>query len=172
MSMELKSIFIKLQNNDQSYFDAFYQLTKKQVFYNIVSIVKNYDLSEDILQETYIQFLKNINNIKDENKAIGYLMTTSRNLSYDYFKKHNRIVELENDYLIGEEDADKVDEEILIKKIRNILNDNEFRIFILHVLSELTFEEIKKIVHKPIGTITWTYMNSLKKIRKEIKDEQ
>ena len=172
MSIELKSIFIKLQNNDQSYFDAFYQLTKKQVFYNIVSIVKNYDLSEDILQDTYIQFLKNINKIKDENKAIGYLMTTSRNLSYDYYKKHNRIVDLENEYLIGEEDANKVDEEILIKKIRNILNDNEFRIFILHVLSELTFEEIKKIVHKPIGTITWTYMNSIKKIRKEIKDEQ
>ena len=99
-------------------------------------------------------------------------MTTSRNLSYDYYKKHNRIVDLENEYLIGEEDANKVDEEILIKKIRNILNDNEFRIFILHVLSELTFEEIKKIIHKPIGTITWTYMNSLKKIRKEIKDEQ
>ena len=69
MSMELKSIFIKLQNNDQSYFDAFYQLTKKQVFYNIVSIVKNYDLSEDILQETYIQFLKNINKINNQHNS-------------------------------------------------------------------------------------------------------
>ena len=52
------------------------------------------------------------------------------------------------------------------------LNDIEFKILILHILGELTFNEIKDIVKKPLGTVLWIYNKSLKKVRKELNYEK
>ena len=61
--MELQDLFLKLQEGDFTFFDTFYERSKNVVFYNILSYTKNYDISEDILQETYVKFLAAINNI-------------------------------------------------------------------------------------------------------------
>ena len=42
--------------------------TKYKVFYNILSIVKDEVSAEDILQETYLRFLNNLDKLKKEIK--------------------------------------------------------------------------------------------------------
>ena len=51
--MSLNEVFLELKRGDQSHFNWFYENSKKQLFYNILSYTKNYELSEDLLQETY-----------------------------------------------------------------------------------------------------------------------
>lgn len=170
--MDLQEIFQQLKNGDRSNFATFYEQSKRQVFYNILSLTKNYALAEDLLQDTYVHFLQNLDKIKDGTKAMGYLFTISKNLTLDYFKKNNRMGELEfEDQVPSVDSQSRLNEELLLDRIKNILNDKEFRIFVLHVLDELTFEEIRKIVNKPLGTVLWSYNNSIKKIRKEIQYE-
>ena len=36
---------------------------------------------------------------------------------------------------------------------------------------DLTFDEISKATHKPLGTILWKYNSAIKKLRKELEDE-
>lgn len=48
----------EMQRGDMSHFDSFYRETRKAVFYNIFSYVRDYALSEDVLQETYVRFLE------------------------------------------------------------------------------------------------------------------
>ena len=99
-------------------------------------------------------------------------MVISRNITYDYFKKHNRVVEfdegLENTEGVVEE---KNDSDTLLERIKKILKDKEFEIFVLHTVNDMRFEEIAKIKHRPLGTILWAYNNAIKKIRKELADE-
>ena len=92
--MELQDLFLKLQEGDFTYFDIFYERSKNVVYYNILSYTKNYDISEDILQETYVKFLASINNINKNVNILGYLMKISKNLALDYFKKNKRIIEV------------------------------------------------------------------------------
>ena len=168
--MSLNEVFLELKRGDQSHFNWFYENSKKQLFYNILSYTKNYELSEDLLQETYVKFLTNIKNIDDKVNVLGYLMVMSKNITLDYFKKNNRIETLNEEDICFEDD--KIHETMLVSKIKEILNDIEFKILILHILGELTFNEIKDIVKKPLGTVLWIYNKSLKKVRKELNYEK
>ena len=168
--MSLNEVFLELKRGDQSHFNWFYENSKKQLFYNILSYTKNYELSEDLLQETYVKFLTNIKNIDDKVNILGYLMVMSKNITLDYFKKNNRIETLNEEDISFEDN--KIHETMLVSKIKEILNDIEFKILILHILGELTFNEIKDIVKKPLGTVLWIYNKSLKKVRKELNYEK
>ena len=168
--MSLNEVFLELKRGDQSHFNWFYKNSKKQLFYNILSYTKNYELSEDLWQETYVKFLTNIKNIDDKVNVLGYLMVMSKNITLDYFKKNNRIETLNEEDISFEDN--KIHETMLVSKIKEILNDIEFKILILHILGELTFNEIKDIVKKPLGTVLWIYNKSLKKVRKELNYEK
>ena len=168
--MSLNEVFLELKRGDQSHFNWFYENSKKQLFYNILSYTKNYELSEDLLQETYVKFLTNIKNIDDKVNVLGYLMVMSKNITLDYFKKNNRIETLNEEDISFEDN--KIHETMLVSKIKEILNDIEFKILILHILGELTFNEIKDIDKKPLGTVLWIYNKSLKKVRKELNYEK
>lgn len=168
--MSLNEVFLELKRGDQSHFNWFYENSKKQLFYNILSYTKNYELSEDLLQETYVKFLTNIKNIDDKVNVLGYLMVMSKNITLDYFKKNNRIETLNEEDISFEDN--KIHETMLVSKIKEILNDIEFKILILHILGELSFNEIKDIVKKPLGTVLWIYNKSLKKVRKELNYEK
>ena len=168
--MSLNEVFLELKRGDQTHFNWFYENSKKQLFYNILSYTKNYELSEDLLQETYVKFLTNIKNIDDKVNILGYLMVISKNITLDYFKKNNRIETLNEEDISFEDN--KIHETMLVSRIKEILNDIEFKILILHILGELTFNEIKDIVKKPLGTVLWIYNKSLKKVRKELNYEK
>ena len=168
--MSLNEVFLEIKRGDQTHFNWFYENSKKQLFYNILSYTKNYELSEDLLQETYVKFLTNIKNIDDKVNVLGYLMVMSKNITLDYFKKNNRIETLNEEDISFEDD--KIHETMLVSKIKEILNDIKFKILILHILGELTFNEIKDIVKKPLGTVLWIYNKSLKKVRKELNYEK
>lgn len=159
-----------MQKGNMEYFNAFYEETKKAVFYNIFALTKSHETSEDLLHDTYVKFLKEIKNI-DLNKSIGgYLMMISKNITLDYFKKNNRIElnDEENKY-VEKENKNELDQNLLLEKIKGILKEKEFQIFVLHALNDLTFEEIAKIIKRPLGTVIWSYNNSIKKIKKEVE---
>ena len=54
--------------------------------------------------------------------------------------------------------------------MKKILSDVELQVVVLHVLNDMTHKEISEILKKPLGTITWTYNNAIKKLRKGMKD--
>ena len=166
----LKSYIEEMQKGNMEYFNAFYEETKKAVFYNIFALTKSHETSEDLLHDTYVKFLKEIKNI-DLNKSIGgYLMMISKNITLDYFKKNNRIeLNDEESKYVEKENKNELDQNLLLEKIKGILKEKEFQIFVLHALNDLTFEEIAKIIKRPLGTVIWSYNNSIKKIKKEVE---
>lgn len=165
----LENYIVQFKKGNFDLFDDFYEQVKRPCFYNIYSFVKNHDLSEDLLQETFVRFLKSINSIDENENVLGYLILISRNITLDYIKKHGRVRELyEHEEVVSKDDND-IDKTILLDKVREILKKDQLEIFTLHVLSDLTFEEIAKILKRPLGTVLWSYNSAIKKLRKEIK---
>ena len=164
-------IIEKLLNGELSYFNEFYEKTKYKLFYNILAILKDPVLSEDALQETYLKFLNNLNKLKKEKNILGYLMVVSRNVALDMLKKSSREVQID-DYNLSLVNDNGINFEYsnILLKVKEILSDMEFQIFILHVINEMTHKEISRLLKKPLGSITWTYNNALKKLKKGLKD--
>lgn len=160
------------KKEDFSSFSSFYEKTKKPLFYNIYSLTKSYHDSEELLQETYVRFLETLSRLKEDASVLGYLMVLSRNIALDHLKKKKHIpLEEEEIHRFGNEDKSSFEATSLLCSIQKILKDKEFQIFVLHVLSERTFEEIAKLQKRPLGTILWSYSNAIKKIRKEMPYE-
>ena len=58
-----------------------------------------------------------------------------------------------------------------IKILKEKLSKEDLEIIILHVLDELTFNEISKFKNIPLGTILWKYNKIIKYLRKELNYE-
>ena len=167
--MDLKELLIQLQNDKMEYFDEFYNLTKNKVFYMAYSILQDYHLSEDILQDTYIKFLKHKKKVKVDGNILSYLLEISKNLSLNYVNKHKKVVNIDNIVFKYEEQYQEKFEELkLVKDMKKILNENEFQIVILKIINELTNNEIAQLLNKPLGTVLWTYNNAIKKLRRNL----
>lgn len=167
--MDLKELLIQLQNDKMEYFDEFYNLTKNKVFYMAYSILQDYHLSEDILQDTYVKFLKHKNKVKVDGNILSYLLEISKNLSLNYVNKHKKVVNIDNIIFKYEEQYQEEFEELkLVKDMKKILNENEFQIVILKIINELTNNEISQLLNKPLGTVLWTYNNAIKKLRRDL----
>ncbi|WP_081911574.1 RNA polymerase sigma factor [Clostridium culturomicium] len=55
---------------------------------------------------------------------------------------------------------------LLMNTLLSKLNISEREIVILHLVNDLTFKDISKILNRPLGSIAWQYNSALKKLRR------
>lgn len=170
MEEELIELINKLKNNKMEYFDSFFELTKKKVFFAAYSIIQDYSLAEDFLQNTFVIFLENINKIDTNKSILSYLITIARNQALNYINKHNKISSIEDFKETFHSDDNLNSYKELIPLLKKILDPIDFQILILHVVDELKHREIAEILKLPLGTITYKYNQTIKKIQEELKD--
>ena len=160
----------ELQNGNIEAFDSIYYQTKNIVFYSIFIILKDYQLSEDIMQDTYLKALSKIHTYRRKAHFKSWLITIAKNLAINEFNRRKRemLIDLnENEYMLGSS-ASTVENEVLINQIFKVLSDTEKEIVLLHVIGDLKHREIGKLLDKPIGTVTWIYNKAIKKLQDEV----
>ena len=161
---KIKSVFKKLKNGKQEYFDEFYKLTKTSVYFTVRKFSRDEFFIEDAMQDAYVSFLKNICSVKDD--PLPYLIVTAKNKALDRIRldgKIDKTVEIEN-LVNATEDTYKSDFPLL-NKCREILSDEEF--FILENVAILGYRqtEVAEMLGKPLTTVNYNYKIILKKLR-------
>lgn len=153
------------------YFDEFYESTKRGVYSASYAIVQDHGIAEDVLQETYLRFLEKLPSLHQDRSILAYLMKTAQNLSLNIVKERNRFDDGVDITKMKTEDPPPQDDYIF-SIMKRTLKPKETQIVILHVIKDMTHEQIAEALHKPLGTVLWTYHNAIEKLRKEIdKDE-
>ena len=69
----------------------------------ILKKVKNTDLADDLLQETFIRIHSKIDSLRDETKVQSWVFQIARNIINDYYRKPNLTSEAEVPEIIEEE---------------------------------------------------------------------
>ena len=172
MNKKMRRIIKEFKEKDYSSFDEFYELTNRAVFFSIIPIVKSDDIAADIMQDVYLRFLEKIDQFKEGGNVYAYLSMIGRNLSINYYKREKRLIHSEelletipsDEEVVYEYDSDILD-------LLNILNKDQRMVVALHIINNLKFREIAKIVEKPLGTVLWLYREAMKILRKELGDE-
>ena len=142
----------------------------------LLKITGKSDITEDLVQETFIKLIKNFDKFDIKGKAIfsTYLMTIARNCYLDYLKKYNK--ELQNVDINGfsnnisnEYDyLKKEDYNTLIKEI-NRLPKLQKEVIKLKYLEGYTLDEIAKIQNTTGKTIKSRLFESRKKLKDKLK---
>lgn len=145
----------RLKNNDLTAFDEIYLESKKSVFYVIYLITKSVEDTEDLMQETYLDFLSYYKKLKPDTDIIAFLVTSGKNKALNFYNRNKR----KDDYISKLKNYsysnDKYFDTGLLKTIQDNLSEKEFEVFTLHTLGEYSFKEMSKILNMPIGTLTW-----------------
>ncbi len=172
MNVNLELLVKQLKNGDEKAFDAIYENTHRQLFFVVLPIVKDRDLAEDIVQDTYLQLLKKLEVYQTKN-LLSYLITIARNLAINEYNRRKKIVKIDDfdNYSIIDQVEFKAEAKEAITKALQVLDNLEKNIFLLHVLEGLTHKEIAMIVDKPLGTVTWMYSRSIKKMQERLKGD-
>lgn len=166
---QIHEIIEQLRKKDYSSFDTFYALTKKQVFFAIVSIVKDEDLTEDLMQDTYVKFLEKIDQYRSGENPYAYLSRIGRNLAINtYNKRKKEVVSEEIFETIPSEEVVQEEDEQDILKILDLLDQDEKEVVTLHVINDLKFREVAETMDKPLGTVLWIYNKAIKKLKQEL----
>lgn len=162
---KISHISMMLKKGDLTYFNDFYQLTKKSIYFTISSIFKDRMIQEDLMQETYLTFLDNIKKIDESQEVLAYLVKIAKNKALNLLKIKRR----ETLFYLSEEEFGlytfNIDRNSMLSTIKDVLNEKEYLVFVLKVLGEYSFKEISKISNIPIGTCTWLYQEARKKLK-------
>lgn len=166
----IDQIIKELKTRNYESFDQFYNLTKQQVFYAIISIIKDQMLAEDLLQDTYVKFLEKIDQYIEGSNVTAYLSQIGRNLAINMYNKRKKEIKSEEiiDQIPAEETTKEDDPEIF--KLLDLLDMKEREVVVLHVINDLTFREISEVMKKPLGTVLWIYNKAIKKLKRKVGD--
>lgn len=161
----VREILLELKKNDYSSFDEFYELTNRLVYIMISSIIKNKIIVEDLMQDTYVKFIENIDKISLSSNPTAYLAQIAKNISINTFNKNQKMI-YTSDYFdnYGEQkEESRVDLGII-----DYLEGIDKEIVSLKIIGDLKFREIAEIVNKPLGTVLWIYNKAIKYLKKKV----
>lgn len=166
---EIDQLILKIPHTDNA-FHELYTKTKTIVFAYIMSIIKNYDDSSDILQEVYIKIYLAAKNYESQRKPLAWIFTIARNESYLFLRRKQSNLEYD-DQLSLPQNID-FDTKLLLEELFKILNDLERQVIIMHSLWGLKHFEIAQLLEIPISTSLSNYHRGIKKMKEVWRKNQ
>lgn len=142
----------------------------------LIKITCNKNITEDMVQETFIKLIKNIDkfNIKGKATFSTYLMTIARNCYLDYLRKNNKeLQDVDINYLSNKISSEynyfrNEDYNTLLKEIDK-LPEIQKEVIKLKYLEGYTLKEIAKIQNTTSKTIKSRLFESRKKLKDKLK---
>ena len=164
----------RLKHKDNEAFEYIYEQTKKGVYSIIIAIVKDRQMTEDLMQDTYIKMLKSINQYQVGRNFNAWITQIAKNTALDYYRKQQKtqlVDPIEDINLIDREQLKDNQSDYTLEEMIKPLDSEERQIVLLHVVSEMKFKNIAEIMNKPLGTVLWMYQKALKKIKNSLREE-
>ena len=150
----------------------------KPVYLFVFRLVGNKEDTQDIVQETFIKAWKNISKFDYNLKFKSWIFSIAKNTAIDKLRKKKTINFSSLDINESDFESNIIDDELLpdeifkknesekeLKDALTQLSDNQRLIIHLHISEELTFDEISKVIDKPMNTIKSQYRRSISKLR-------
>lgn len=170
---EEELIIYDVKNGNKEKFGLLVEKYQDSLYTFIFYSVKDEGTAKDILQETFLKALKEINNYKEEGKFKAWLWTIARNKVMDFYRKSSKIVPLEEETLKQQDETSKnALGQIELKHIQNLIEElpSEQKEVIL-MRQYLSFKEIAAVLDCPLGTVLARLNRAIKKIQKSLGED-
>jgi RNA polymerase sigma-70 factor, ECF subfamily len=173
MPYHLDDYLPALASRDEAAFQLIYDETKKGVYSIIIAIVKSKQITEDLMQDTYIKMLEKLDTYQRGRNFSAWLFQIAKNLAYDYVRKESRVstFDPQEQNLLFDKVPDYEPTVInpSLEQMLQPLDDVERQIMLLKAVNDSTFKEIAQTLSKPLGTVLWLYQRALKKMKKHLE---
>ena len=149
---ELHQIFTNLRNNKEKSFNELYEKYNKLIYAIAFAILKNKENSEDIVQIVFTKIYGlEAEKLPTSNEA-SWLYTLTKNESINLIRKQKNKVSLDEiaDIPYDDKELENIIEKDAYNKIIKKLSPQEKEIVNLHILCDMKFKDIAKLLNIPI----------------------
>ncbi len=174
------------QQGDSSALEVLVNRHKDKIFTSISILVKDKFLAEDLFQDVFIKIIDTLrsNRYNEEGKFLPWAMRIAHNLCVDHFRKVKRTppITTSDDHDIFElinVSNDSADTNIMkgqshdrIRKIIDMLPEEQREVIILRHYADLSFKEIAEMTGCSINTALGRMRYGLLNMRKTMLEKQ
>lgn len=172
-------------NGNQRSLEIIVNKYKSRVYSYIFLMVKNQQLAEDILQDTFVKVIKSLKTGKynDNGKFVSWVMRIAHNLAVDYFRKEKYLNTISNDNVDFDLFNSKkfsdstIEEDIISNQITSDLKSlieelpkEQHQVIMMRFYMKLSFKEISEQTGVSINTALGRMRYALINLRKVIKE--
>jgi len=156
---------------------AFYRMFCEQVFQRCNLMLKDAEHAEEIMQDTLLKMLLNIETFKGNEKEMQKLLNRiAINQTIDVLRKRKSRVFIELESLpemIGDNPILKNDEHLIETTLQHLdtLPEGYRTIVLLRVFEEMPFDEIGKKLNITSSTARSQYVRAIQKLRDKAKNQ-
>lgn len=160
--------------------EKLYTDSYKAVYWTAMSLLKNKEEAEDVVQETFLTAYSSYDSLKDKSKAVAWVKKIAANKCLNILTR-TRTVNTEDEFFDNVEAVPEdflpeslieSDEKrkIIMDLIDKCLSDDSKMTIILFYFNELSVKEIAERLNIPQGTVLSRLNYAKKKIKKEVED--
>lgn len=174
--MKDEELLKRVADGDQEAFYQLYRNTDRTIYSFILSILKNPQDAEEVMQETYLKVWTNASSYQSQGKPLAWMFTIARNLCYMRFRDQKHQADVGLDELNGEEmgevclPLEQMADAIVLKAALSILKEDERQIVLLHASAGLKHREVAAGLQMPLATVLSKYNRAMKKLQQYLRE--
>lgn len=181
----------KMKNGDEKAMDTFVRQYYAQILQYCSYHCADREWAQDLTQETFERFFRKLADYQHHGKSLNYLYTIARNLCIDWERKNRElamenVVEAENKrkkplqdsrtvrigQCGGTDEADGLDDKLLIEAALEKLPDKLREVVILHFFQELSMRETAGILRIGIPLAKYRIKKAKELLREFLGEEE
>ena len=166
------SLLIGIAQGSREAFGALYRLAGQPVYAYALSVLKNPQNAEDVLQDTFLKIRSAASLYEPRGKAMAWVMTIAKNLSLMKLRQLKHLSLYSLDDVPPEPDFSQigdVEDRLVMQTAMKILSEEECQIIVLHAVTGWKHREIAELLDLPVSTVLSKYRRGLKKLRSELE---
>jgi len=157
-------------------FSELYRLHVNNIYYYILSRVRNSADAEDLTSQTFITALENRHRLRNPKKFTPWLYSIARNKANDYFRRAARrpMQSLDEDFS-PITDVDLLEKQLNHEKLLDLekliseLSQLEQDYLSLRLIAELPFAEIAAVLHQSEARVKKSYYRLLERLQAQME---
>jgi RNA polymerase sigma-70 factor (ECF subfamily) len=143
-------------------FNLIFEKYRYLVYYVSFDILKSEDEAKDIVNETFLKMYERRRDFMSESKLKYFLLVTAKNLSINLYNQTKNNLAYSDD-IEGKYDEESVS--IYLEKFKDVLDEEEYKFLVLHLIYGFTFREIAKANDLTTSQVSSKYQRGIKKLR-------
>ncbi len=171
---KLDGMIEQIARGDKDSLGRLYHETSKAVFGFALSILKNMQDAEDILQECYIRVWQGAARYTTSQKPMAWILTITRNLCMTRLSQNGKTVDMTPEQwenVAQDNTMFSVEDRLVLQTMLAHLKEEERQIVVLHAVAGLKHREIATMLDIPSSTVLSKYSRSLKKLKTLLGEE-
>lgn len=146
-----------------------YDEMKNPIFLFALSLVKNYQLAEDVEQETFLKIMQSARNYRPGTNAKAWIFSIVRNCCIDSMKANNKCISIDIESLSAipaeNNEIENTENALVAIEALSSLSADEQMIVSLYLYAGLKQTEIAKILSIPYLSVRSKYGYAIKKLK-------